>query len=210
MNSEQPERRQVSRGWLYRQLRLWHGYLSALAFLALIFFSVTGILLNHPQDSSKAEGAAVAPKTSAVKLTADELKQISVATEQPQELAKVIGRHVQLAGAFHDGEVSGGDLFVRMQGVRGSSDLVGHVETGEVEVTVETASALSTLNELHRGERASPAWRLAIDAIAVTLIVMSVLGYMIFLTLRFRVVTALVLTGVSAAVLVGVFLLFVS
>ena len=33
----------------YRQSRLWHGYLSAFAFIALIFFSVTGLLLNHPE-----------------------------------------------------------------------------------------------------------------------------------------------------------------
>src|SRR5690242_20539981 len=33
----------------YRQCRLWHGWLSAFAFLALMFFSATGLLLNHPE-----------------------------------------------------------------------------------------------------------------------------------------------------------------
>jgi uncharacterized protein len=210
MTSAEPERGRVSRGWIYRQLRLWHGYLSALAFVALILFSVTGILLNHPQDPASAGGAAIKPQTSVLKLAPDELKRVRGAKSPPRELAGVVGGRAHLVGAFMDGEASGSDVFVRLQGVRGTSDLVGHLDTGEVEVTVEEAGALAVLNELHRGERASPAWRFAIDAIAVTLIVMSVLGYLIFLTLRFRLMTALALTGLSAAVLVALFLFAVS
>jgi hypothetical protein len=48
-------------------------------------------------------------------------------------------------------------------------------------------------------------WRLVVDAIAVVLILMSVIGYMIFLSLRFRMRTALVLTAVSAIGVWGIF-----
>ena len=41
-------KRGFSKSDFYRLCREWHGYLSALAFAALIFFSATGILLNHP------------------------------------------------------------------------------------------------------------------------------------------------------------------
>lgn len=198
----------VTKGWVYRQLRLWHGYFSAFAFLALIFFAATGILLNHPPDPDKANARAPpVPKT--LKLSPDELKQLGDDKTAPAELARIVGRHEHLIGAFSDGQVSGRDLFVRLQGVRGTSDLVAHLDTGEVEVTVEPAGAVAVLNDLHRGERAGPAWRFAIDVIAVTLIAMSTLGYLIFLTLRFRLTTALVLTGVSAVLLVGLFMLAV-
>ncbi len=33
----------------YRHARYVHGWLSAFAFIVLIFFSVTGLLLNHPE-----------------------------------------------------------------------------------------------------------------------------------------------------------------
>ncbi len=33
----------------YRHSRYVHGWLSAFAFLTLLFFSVTGLLLNHPE-----------------------------------------------------------------------------------------------------------------------------------------------------------------
>ena len=43
---------------LYRQCRAWHGYLSAFAFIALMFFSATGILLNHPDWIARVQSGA--------------------------------------------------------------------------------------------------------------------------------------------------------
>jgi hypothetical protein len=198
----------VTRAWVFRQLRLWHGYLSAIAFLALIFFSATGILLNHPPDPDAA-GAEAPPATRTIMLTADERARVLAAAEKPAELARIVAGREKLAGAFLQGEVVGDDLFVRFQGVKGTSDLIGHLATGEVEVTVSEANPVSVMNELHRGERAGPAWRFAIDAIAVVLIVMSLIGWAIFLTLRLRLMTALVLTGLSGAALAGLFVFVV-
>jgi hypothetical protein len=93
-----------------------------------------------------------------------------------------------------------------MQGVRGLTDLRASLVTGQVKVVVEPAPTLSIVNELHRGERAGPSWRLFIDATAIILVVLSIIGYLIFLSLRFRLRTALLLTAASAA---GVWALFV-
>jgi uncharacterized membrane protein (GlpM family) len=46
-----------------------------------------------------------------------------------------------------------------------------------------------------------------VDAIAVVLILMSMIGYLIFLSLRFRLRTALILTAASAIGVWGVFAL---
>jgi hypothetical protein len=205
----EPKSRAISKAFIYRQLRLWHGYLSALCFLALIFFAVTGILLNHPPDPDK-QPDKPPPPARTLKLSPDEVKAITDAREPARELARIVGGKEKLIGAYQNGQAVERNVFVRMQGVRGSSDLIAHLDAGEVEVTVEPQDAVTIANELHRGERASPAWRFAIDVIAVALIAMSVLGYVIFLTLRFRLTTALVLTGLSAMVLIGVFVFAVS
>ena len=39
----------LDKGAFFRLCRMLHAYLSAFAFLALFFFSATGILLNHPE-----------------------------------------------------------------------------------------------------------------------------------------------------------------
>ena len=68
---------------------------------------------------------------------------------------------------------------------------------------------MTDLNNLHRAEHAGPAWRFLVDAIAVVLIVLSIIGYAIFLSLRFRLTTALALTAGSLILMGAVFVLAV-
>ena len=196
----------LTKGEVYRQARIWHGYLSAFAFLALLFFSATGILLNHP-NWLKVELPPVAE--SQITLTPQELATLQAAPDQPRQLVKLVGGKARLLGAFRNGEAAGPQVFVRMQGVRGSSDLVADLATGEVRVTVEPQHPIAVLNGLHRGEQASAPWRAIIDIAGGVLIVMALIGYVLFFSLRFRLRTALVLTGASLAAMVGVFALLV-
>ena len=47
--ARRPRRMPAWKITFYRQCRLWHGWLSAFAFITLMFFSATGLLLNHPE-----------------------------------------------------------------------------------------------------------------------------------------------------------------
>jgi uncharacterized protein len=191
----------------YRYCRLVHGWLSAFAFLLLCFFSITGLLLNHPEW-----GSETAPKPIEEKFTLapQDLRQLNDAEEPEQLLAELAAKHVALKGAFSGGNQVGNDVFVRLQGVRGLTDLRASLITGAVTVVIEPAPTLSILNELHRGERAGTTWRLLIDVIAIVLVVLSIIGYLIFLSLRFRLRTALILTVLSALGVWGVFALAVA
>ena len=195
-----------TKGEFYRQCRIWHGYLSAFAFLALLFFSATGILLNHP-NWLKVE---LPPLTETqITLTPQELAGLKAAPDAGRHLVKLVGPKAKLAGTFGNGETAGPQVFVRMQGVRGSSDLVGDLQTGVVRVTVERQHPIAVLNGLHRGELATAPWRAIIDIAGGVLIFMAIVGYVLFFSLRFRLRTALVLTGGSLLAMVGVFALLV-
>ncbi len=195
------------KGEFYRLARDWHGYLSALAFLALIFFAGTGVLLNHP---GLLQGEPPAPVETAFTLTAEEIAAVRAAAEPGRELARIAANHGELAGAYRAGDLAGDDLYVNLQGVRGRTDVTGNLATGEVTVHVEGADAVGVANELHRGEHAGDAWRFFIDAIAVVLIALSVIGLVLFFSLRFRLKTALVLMAGSAIIMGGLFVFAVS
>jgi hypothetical protein len=189
----------MTKNEFYRYCRLVHGWLSALAFIALCFFSFTGLLLNHPEWFA---GAATVEKGNFT-LNDAEIRQLRSAALPAQALIEIASNKVELKGAVDendaDGAVVGNELFVRLQGVRGESILRAHLESGALDVRVETPSTLTMLNELHRAERASDGWRLAVDVIAIALIVLSLIGYMIFLSMRgARLRTAIVLTLCSA------------
>ena len=201
-----PDPKPFSKGDFYRLCREWHGYLSALAFAALIFFSATGILLNHP---GLLQAKAAEPVEQAFRLDAAQIAAVRGAKAPAEELAKFAGGRLDLAGAFREGEIAGDDVFVRMQGVRGFSDVRGNLASGEVTVYVEREPAVGVMNGLHRGEHAGAAWRFAIDVIAGLLIVTSLIGFVLFLSLRFRLTTSLVLIAGSVIVLGGLFVLTV-
>lgn len=187
----------------YRYCRLLHGWLSAFAFLVLCLFSVTGLLLNHPDWPLAKAPPAIEEKFT---LTEAELERIANAEEPEREVVAIAAEKAPLRGELTGGDEVGNEIFARMQGVRGLTDLRANLVTGNVTVIIEPAPAIAILNELHRGERAGGLWRLLIDAIAVLLIVMSLVGYLIFLSLRFRLRTAVLLTAASALWLWGVFL----
>jgi len=203
MNEDrEPLKRAFSKGDFYRACREWHGYLSAFAFLALIFFAATGFLLNHPD---LLQGQPPAPVEMKFTLTAEEIAAVKAAPEPDVALAEIAGEMTELAGAYRSGEIVGDDVYANMQGVRGRSDITGNLGTGEVRIYTERESPVGVLNGLHRGEHAGGAWRLLIDVMAGVFIAMSLIGFMLFLALRFRLRTALALTAASLVVMASLF-----
>jgi len=200
-----PKARPASwKGEVYRQSRVWHGYLSALAFLALIFFAVTGLLMNHPEwTSSKAERPTEERKLTLPRTALDRAK---AAADPGRALAADIGKRARLLGEFQSGEVVDDQALVRLEGPRGSTDITVDMLTGAAEVSVEHARLVDTLNDLHRGKNAGKVWKLIIDLTAVVVLALSLIGYLLFFSLRYRLRTSLLLTGASVLVLVGVVL----
>ncbi len=193
------------KGEVYRQARLWHGWLSALAFLVLMFFSATGLLLNHP-EWFKTETKA-RPTEVELTLSPPELAAIRAAGDPGRAVAELVGRKTRLLGVYQSGEVIDGEAQLRTEGVNGASDVLADLETGKVEVSTEHARLVTTLNDLHRGKNAGAAWKLVIDASALVVLALSLIGYVLFFSLRFRLRTGLILTGISLAALLAVFFL---
>ena len=65
------------------------------------------------------------------------------------------------------------------------------------------------IDDLHRGKNVGRVWSAVIDASGALVLVLSLLGYVLFFTMRFKLRTGLVLTGVSLAAMAVIFLLFV-
>jgi hypothetical protein len=201
--TDAPLKRPFSKGDFYRLCREWHGYLSALAFLALLFFSATGVLLNHP---GLLQGPPPAPIETTITLTPEKIAAVKAAPEPGAALAKAAGEMTDLAGAYRSGEIVGDDVYANLQGVRGRVDLAGDLSTGEVNIHSEREGVVGVLNGLHRGEHAGDVWRFLIDLMAGIFIVMSLIGFALFLSLRFRMRTAFALMASSLFVIVSLFM----
>jgi hypothetical protein len=193
-------------GEVYRVCRMLHAYLSAFAFLALLFFAFTGLTLNHPTWLAQRPGEQVRH----VAIPKAEVDAAMRTSDPGRALGAAVARLTPLKGRYASGEVLDGEALLRFEGPAGSSDAAVQVATGETEVGVRPAGLVATLNDLHKGKAAGGAWRWVIDISAVVVILLSLIGYVLFFSLRFRLRTSLILTGLSLAALLGLYFAFVA
>ena len=193
-------RGQREAGSILRLLRTWHGYLSAFAFLILIFFAATGILLNHPTWSQ-----AKPPILSQayITLTSDQIARLKTSPDYGAELRKIAAAHLRLEGQMINAQRDGEEVLIRLQGIRGGSLVTADLTNGKTRIDVDRQYFLAIIDELHRTERAGPVWQAFVDFTGVLLIAVAVLGYGLFLMLRFRLKTALTLSALSLILMVG-------
>lgn len=191
----------------YRLCRVWHGYLSAAAFVWLLFFAITGILLNHPTWLRDDKSVTVSRQ---FRLQPDELASVTAKTEPGPALVQAMRGKLGLKGQVDSSEVAGQLLFVRMRGASGSSELQLDLHTGQGSAAIESFPIPTLFKELHRGEKAGPVWRAMIDIAGFALVATSMLGLMIYLSLRFRLRTAAFLVAGGLAVMAAGVMLIVN
>jgi len=190
----------------YTQCRHWHGYLSAFAFLALIFFSASGIVLNHPDWLGEDTGT---PQTVAATLPADAVAAARQAKAAGPALAALAAAHMPIVGAYSSADIDSGQAFLRFEGVKGASDVTIDLRSAEATARVHRADMLTVMDDLHRGKNVGKVWQWVIDLSGAVFLLLSLVGYVLFFTLRFRLRVALTLTALSLGTLALIFVLFV-
>ncbi|USA55071.1 PepSY-associated TM helix domain-containing protein [Acinetobacter sp. C32I] len=182
----------------YRHARYVHGWLSAFAFIVLIFFAATGLLLNNPDWFKSSNDEQI------VKLT---LPTAFVSAIQKQEnptpaILDFVRDKQPLIGRYKSSEVMDGEVMIRLESPAGSTDLWVLMDEGQVEITQKPASTVSLLNDLHRGKNVGATWHWLIDISAIIIILLSLAGYILFLTIKTRLITHLLLTAGSLAAII--------
>ena len=182
----------------YRHSRYVHGWLSAFAFLTLLFFSVTGLLLNHPEwfEPTKTE------QTTQLILPESVLKSIKQQENPSDAILNYVRQQQNVVGRYQSSEVMDNEVMIRLESPAGATDIWVMTDTGEMEITQKPASTVSMLNDLHRGKNSGLAWSWLIDISAIIVIALSLVGYILFLSIKTRLVTHLVLTAVSLALII--------
>ena len=182
----------------YRHSRYVHGWLSAFAFLTLLFFSVTGLLLNHPEwfEPAKTE------QTTQLILPESILKSIKQQENPSDAILNYVRQQQNVVGRYQSSEVMDNEVMIRLESPAGATDIWVMADTGETEITQKPASTVSMLNDLHRGKNSGLAWSWLIDISAIVVIALSLVGYILFLSIKTRLVTHLVLTAASLALII--------
>lgn len=204
--NKKPAKKRFNKGAFYRTCRMLHGYLSAAAFLLLMFFATSGLLLNHPSwfgaDSQDAEPIIVA-------LDFDALQSAQSSETPERAFEELVRNATRVQGQLKDASISDSDAMLRFAGVKGGTDIFIDFELAEAEVETSKANLTSIIHDLHRGKDAGKVWKFMIDITAILILAMSVIGLILFFSLRFRLGDAIRIMGATMVLFIALFVFFV-
>ncbi len=178
-----PSRRSLRRRLKIRfaaWMRWLHIYLSMFSLAIILFFSLTGITLNHPdwftagaERTVEAEG-----KVNATWIKSQDVNKLEIV----EQLRKT--HHVR--GALAEFRVDDRECMVSFKGPGYSADAFIDRESGGYRLTETSHGLIAVINDLHKGRDTGPGWSLVIDASAVFMTVVSLTGLVLLFYLKLR------------------------
>jgi hypothetical protein len=198
-------------------MRWTHIYVSMFGLAVTLFFSLTGITLNHPdwfftgsERSVQAEGTLnrswLASSSSARAQPAE--------AKQSREVAKLeIVEHFRRAhgvrGALAEFRVEDEECQVTFKGPGYAADAFINRATGHYSLTQSFHGFIAVINDLHKGRDTGPGWSLLIDISAALLTLISLSGLTLLFYLKLRRIPGVIVTVIGTIVVVAVYLIWV-
>jgi hypothetical protein len=195
-------------------VRWLHIYLSMFGLAAVLFFSATGITLNHPgwffgeaQRSVRSEGR-VDPRLlrADVPAAAGEDAELSLQVDKLDVVESLRQAH-GIRGALADFKVDETECVVTFKGPGYSADAFIDRDSGRYTLTQSFHGVIAVLNDLHKGRDTGLAWSILIDASAIVLTLISGTGLVLLFYLELRRIPGVVVAIIGTVVVLALFFL---
>jgi hypothetical protein len=189
----------------YRRLLKWartiHVYLTLFGLVLILFFAVTGFMLNHEDWFGLNEPRTWDAEGTLSKGLLDPVDRLAV--------VEALRKHHGATGEVHSFKEL--DDAVEVEFLRPSGRVVAEVrrEDGAVKLEFSATGLAGLLTDLHKGKSAGAAWGLVIDAVCVLLLVVSATGLVLWGSLKSRGKGGLAVTLLGAAAALAVYYLSV-
>ena len=180
--------------------RTVHVYLSIALLIVLVFFSITGITLNH------AETMTAAPETSTIIM--DELPALPLNDEgfiaDSPELAEFVRQEFGIRMEFATLAFNDALITIEYDGPGTQSLVEIDQDLGEVYAESTNYGLVAALNDLHKGRYTHVVWNALIDISAIILTIFSLAGFVLLLPnkYRFKSVTKYSVLGIALTTIV--------
>lgn len=180
--------------------RFIHVYVSMALLTLMIFFSITGITLNHPEwfADNKAEVVEVDFITPAELLT----------QKNEGKLLNFLLKANHLNGNRLTIEREEDELFITDKGPGAYLSLTIDLSSGEAYREATNYGYWALLNDLHKGRNSGDFWRFIIDLSAVLMIVFSLTGFVLALAQR-RINRTIAVSIISSLFVMSIYFIWV-
>ena len=160
--------------------RWLHLYLSMLSFFVVLFFSLTGITLNH---ADWFDGQQVENKRAGT-LPAAWVNEPDTARVNKLEVVELLRAKYGVQGAVSEFLIEDDQCSVAFKGPGYSADAVISRADGKFELTELRLGLMAVLNDLHKGRDSGRGWSWVIDISAGFLTVVSISGLVMLFFLK--------------------------
>jgi hypothetical protein len=179
--------------------RWLHIYGSMISFAIVLFFSVTGITLNHP-DFFAGEMKTLQEK--------GKLNPAWVNTKDTLHIAKLqiveaLRKAHSIKAPVSEFRIEDDQCTVSFKGPGYAADAFITRNTGNYEITLLKAGVIGIMNDLHKGRDSGSKWAVVIDVAAALMLLISLSGLVLLLYIKRKRLKGLV-TAVAGVVIVWV------
>jgi hypothetical protein len=186
--------------------RWLHIYLSMAGLFVLLFFSVTGVTLNHPEwfeggtgHSTEAEGT-LDPRWVKPPLDGADAFQGVARLEVVEHLRHAHG----VRGALADFTADDRECVVTFKGPGYAADAFIDRATGSYRLSQTSHGFVALINDLHKGRDTGKRWSLVIDLSAVLMTLASLTGLVLLFYIKRRRIPGLLTMLAGTAIVVAV------
>lgn len=182
-------------------------------FAVILFFSVTGITLNHPGWFGSEREIVTDCLGKLDKAWLQEMPFPQEANDGESEwqiadrlsVVEFLRNHHGIHGALSEFRIDETECIVVFKGPGYAADAFVDRTTGTYELTVAQMGSVAILNDLHKGRDSGPAWSILIDVSAILMTISSFTGLVLLLLLRRKRVAGIITAVVGT---VGAFLVY--
>lgn len=186
------------------KLSRWlHIYLSMVSFAVVLFFSFTGLTLNHPSWFGGDKQVIVKNKG---KLN---VKWVNTKEVAKLEIVEFLRKTYQVKGAVSEVRIDDYEVSVSLKGPAYSCDAFINRETGTYEVSEVKMGIMAVMNDPHKGRDSGKGWAWIIDISAVFLILVSLSGLILLCFIKKKRVAGFITGVVGLLICYLIYVIFV-
>jgi hypothetical protein len=193
-------------------MRWLHIYVSMFGLAVVLFFSVTGLTLNHPDwfgEPGRRASAEGRMSTEWLRVDvpageADESRRV-----EKLEVVEYLRKTHNLRGAVAEFRVDERECAVTFKGPGYAADALIDRDSGRYELAQTLHGFVALINDLHKGRDTGRAWSAVIDASAIVLTVISLTGLVLLFYLKRKRIPGLLVAVGGAAVVAAIVMLLV-
>ncbi len=190
-------------------MRWLHIYLSMIGLATILFFSVTGITLNHPNwfeflATDRTQNDSGQLETRWLNLPIDESSRPDGdLTKQVDkfEVVEYLRKTHRIHGHVADLRVDDRECMIAFKGPGYSADVFININTGKYTLTQNLHGAIAVMNDLHKGRDTGPVWSVVIDVSAIVMTIVSLSGLVLLFYLKRRRMTGTLVVLIGSVVM---------